>query len=126
MNSYTEIAEKVLKRLNSFVKSDNIEKECALISYGENTFLAIVQSPCKNDKEIVFVDKTDYSIEQEMVDAIRQLNPDITVLNADSEMDITGKRYVLRKIGGRLTYLTHDQDEFVASSEIVLLSKHYN
>jgi hypothetical protein len=81
-----------------------------------NAYIGSLQEPFPDySREIVLLSKSSNSPNSDLIKAIKKLDKKRLEVTADSELDLTGRQHLLRRIGPRLTIMTPEQTEYAHS-----------
>lgn len=113
-NKWERVAKELLHQEKSRKSLNYPEPVGALIEWRGNTYIGHVQEIVPDySKEIVALSKTSFPLPGELVDAIRKLDANRLELHADDSLDLGGRQHVLRRLEGRLTYMTPQQTRYM-------------
>lgn len=110
--NYDEVARNLIRSAKS---SPNLpEAVLILLEYRSKKYFGSIQEITPEfSKEIVCLSKTSQPIPKELAESIRKIEPCILELQADNELDLSGRGHVLRRQQERLTIMTPEQTIYI-------------
>lgn len=117
MPNWNAVAQALLSSAHSSAKLNIPSAEVVLIVWqGQGYFGSIQVIFPEYDTEIVLLSKTSGAVRQELVQAIREIEPEIPVLTALDMLDLEGNHHVVRRFGDNLLEMTYEQTQYSAAN----------
>ena len=91
--------------------------ESIMIEWRNGVYIAQLQVIIPEfSPEIVVLSKPSHTMKRELVDAIYEMQPDRTTIQAEDVLDLEGSTHVVRRLENRLTVMTEEQTQYTTGN----------
>ena len=113
-DEHRKLAAEILRQEKMTAEVNKPPSIGVIVRWKNNAYIGSLQMIAEDcSPEICLLNKSSKAINPELIEAIREIQPDRLQLVADEVLDLEDRVHVMRRVGNRLTICTAAQTEYM-------------